>query len=738
MAKNLFLLILGFYLVIMGLESWAITDFFEVQALQNLYRSLNKPKQLELWKEESGDPCAELWTGVHCIGSSIIELKLHGMRLTGNIEFELSDLLSLKKLDLSSNDIQGSIPYSLPPNLTHLNFAENKFNQSFPYSIEQMKHIRHLNLSHNSLSGSLGNVFAGLEHLQELDLSFNSFTGDLPVSIKSLANLTGLFLQNNQFTGSVIFLANLTLTDLNIEDNHFSGVIPEQFQNITNLRFGGNQFVREANYPPWKFPIESMPKEKDSPPPPPPPLPAAAAAVVSANLSAYENHPFEINEAHKQKKMGAVGILLIVGGIILVAGSAALVIVHRKQSSMRRNRSSVGREDSMKSLPSDKLQDYTSVSGTGSPHTSGFSSSPMITPSRLPAVRTRTLILPRTKSFSKSRMASAPRVYTIAELQIATNSFGEEHFIGEGSLGSVYKAHFPDGTVVAVKSIKTVPLSIIEEQQFFDVIKNISRLKHPNIVPLLGYSMEHGQHLLAYEFIKNLTLDDALHCVAYKPLNWGSRLQVALGVARALDYMHSSFVPPIPHSNLKAANILLDEELKPHVCDCGLAILKPLSRNTVKLKASEMAIADGGYIAPDNLQPSSGNSKADVYAFGVLLLEILTGRKPFDNSRPPGEQSLVRWAASRLHDSASLAQMVDQAIKNKIPSKSLSRFADVVSMCIQPEQEFRPQIGEIVESLSRLLNPTAADVAEADFEQSFRSTNSKFFSSSPTQSYYSV
>lgn len=86
-----------------------------------------------------------------------------------------------------------------------------------------------------------------------------------------------------------------------------------------------------------------------------------------------------------------------------------------------------------------------------------------------------------------------------------------------------------------MKNIKTVPLSIIEEQQFFDVIKNISRLKHPNIVPLLGYSMEHGQHLLAYEFIRHLTLDDALHCVAYKPLNWGARLQVALGVARALE-----------------------------------------------------------------------------------------------------------------------------------------------------------------------------------------------------------
>lgn len=86
-----------------------------------------------------------------------------------------------------------------------------------------------------------------------------------------------------------------------------------------------------------------------------------------------------------------------------------------------------------------------------------------------------------------------------------------------------------------MKNIKTVPLSIIEEQQFFDVIRNASRLRHPNIVTLLGYSMEHGQHLLAYEFIRNLSLDEALHSVAYKPLSWGLRLQIALGIARALE-----------------------------------------------------------------------------------------------------------------------------------------------------------------------------------------------------------
>ncbi|GFQ05449.1 protein strubbelig-receptor family 2 [Phtheirospermum japonicum] len=360
----------------------------------------------------------------------------------------------------------------------------------------------------------------------------------------------------------------------------------------------------------------------------------------------------------------------------------------------------------------------------------------MITPSRLPPIRTKTLKVARRKSFTKIKTPIGAKAYTVAELQLATNRFSEDNLIGEGSLGSVYRAEFPDGTILAVKNIKTVPLSIIEEQQFFDVIKYASRLRHPNIVTLVGFCMEHGQHLVVYQYIRSLSLDEALHCVAYTPLSWGLRLRIALGIARALNYIHSSFVPPVAHSNLKAANILLDEDLMPRVCDCGLASLRPLASNS----ASEMAIADSGYIAPEHVQPGNGNTKADVYAFGVLLLELLTGRKPFDNSKPKSEQSLVRWASSRLHDSASLAQMVDPTIIQTISSKSLSRFADIVSTCIQPEQEFRPPMSEIVESLMSLLQrPIAADGTEAEdpFSRSFRSSNSHFFGS-PTISNYSV
>ncbi|XVF07332.1 hypothetical protein REPUB_Repub06bG0129400 [Reevesia pubescens] len=127
-------------------------------------------------------------------------------------------------------------------------------------------------------------------------------------------------------------------------------------------------------------------------------------------------------------------------------------------------------------------------------------------------------------------------------------------------------------------------------------------------------------------------------------------------------YLHSTFSPPVSHCNIKAASILLDEELMPHISDCGLAILRPLTSNVVKIRASEIAIRDTGYIAPEHGQPGSDNTKSDVYAFGVLLLELLTGRRPFDSSRPQNEQSLVNRALFRIHDVESLKQLIDPGI----------------------------------------------------------------------------
>ncbi|KAF3509627.1 hypothetical protein F2Q69_00000276 [Brassica cretica] len=282
-------------------------------------------------------------------------------------------------------------------------------------------------------------------------------------------------------------------------------------------------------------------------------------------------------------------------------------------------------------------------------------------------------------------------------------------------------------------------LSLHEEEKFTELLQTASKLRHPNIVTLLGFCIDNGKHLLVYEYAGHLSLYNAMHDDVYKPLSWGFRLHIAIGVARALDYLHSSFSPPIAHSDLKATNILLDEELTPRIADCGLASLRPLTSNSVKLRqASEIAIQNTGYIAPEHGQPGSSGTKSDTYALGVLLLELLTGRKAFDSSRPQGEQLLVKWASTRLHDKRSLEHMIDQGIVGTFSIRVASHYAFIISLCTQAE-EFRPEVSEIVEALTGLIQKqnkeaasSVADKTEVDpFSKSFYSTRTRF-PSSPT------
>nr|GEZ07753.1 protein STRUBBELIG-receptor family 7-like [Tanacetum cinerariifolium] len=238
--------------------------------------------------------------------------------------------------------------------------------------------------------------------------------------------------------------------------------------------------------------------------------------------------------------------------------------------------------------------------------------------------------------------------YSIADLQIATDSFNADNLIGEGSTG----------------------------HDFIDIVSDVSRLRHPNVVELVGYCSEYGQHLLVYEFLINGSLYDFLHLSDEysKPLIWNSRVKIALGTARALEYLHEVCSPSVVHKNIKSANILLDSELNPHLSDSGLASL---------VSDTDQGLDDNGYSAPEVSMSGQYTIKSDVYGFGVTMLELLTGRKPFDSSRTRAEQSLVRWATPRLHDMDALAKMVDPALKGLYPVKSLSRFADVIALCVQ-------------------------------------------------------
>ncbi|CAG7887268.1 unnamed protein product [Brassica rapa] len=652
-----------------------VTDPSDVQALQVLYSSLNSPSQLTNWKNGGGDPCGESWKGITCEGSAVVSIDISDLGVSGTLGYLLSDLMSLRKLDVSGNSIHDTLPYQLPPNLTSLNLARNNLSGNLPYSISAMGSLSYMNVSGNSLSMSVGDIFAGLKSLSTLDLSHNNFSGDLPSSLSTLSQLSVLYVQNNQLTGTIDVLSGLPLTTLNVANNHFNGSIPKELSSIKTLIYDGNSF---DNAP--ASPQPERPDKKSKP---------------SSGSKKPKNTPdAKENSSESSDKGGLSGGVVtgIVFGSLFVAGIIALVLylcLHKKKRKVGESTTRASHRTSLplSVIPEVQEQRVKTVADLKS------SSSP---PDKVTVDNVM-----KNGSLTRMRSPITASQYTVSSLQVATNSFSQENIIGEGSLGRVYRAEFPNGKVMAVKKIDNAALSLQEEDCFLEAVSNMSRLRHPNIVPLGGYCTEHGQRLLVYEYVGNGNLDDMLHLNDDRSmaLTWNARVKVALGTAKALEYLHEVCLPSIVHRNFKSANILLDEELNPHLSDCGLAALNPNTERQV----STQVVGSFGYSAPEFALSGIYTVKSDVYTFGVVMLELLTGRKPLDSSRTRAEQSLVRWATPQLHDIDALSKMVDPSLNGMYPAKSLSRFADIIALCIQPEPEFRPPMSEVVQQLVRLV-----------------------------------
>ncbi|KAH7683666.1 Non-specific serine/threonine protein kinase protein [Dioscorea alata] len=663
------------------------TNATDAAALNALYSSLNLPPQLTGWTQSGGDPCGQSWKGITCSGSSVTQINLSGLGLNGSMGYMISNLASLIELDLSNNNLgNGSqIPYNLPSTLHRLNLAGNQYTGNIPYSIALMLSLEHLDLAHNQLQGSLADVFQQLTNLSMMDLSFNNFSAELPQSFSSLSSLKSLYLQSNKFSGQIDVLADLPLQDLNVANNNFSGSIPDQLLKINNLQIGGNQFNVTL-----------------TPPPPSNKTPPGRRANPSQS-SGGDSGSSSDSGGEKSSGIGIGGIVGIIVSVLVISFILVFLLIRRKKSEASSKGNRNPEQDQLFTpLPSYEVKEMKQI------QTSSLVSTNVVQPTTPITLKPP----PRQKSFDSDEFSTKAivkntspisikaTVYSVADLQIATESFSIDNLIGEGSSGRVYKAQFIDGKVLAVKKINSSALPNQSSEDFLEVVSNVSRLHHPNLTELVGYCSEHGQHLMVYEFHKNGSLHDFLHISDEykKPLSWNARVKIALGSARALEYLHEVCSPSVVHKNFRSANILLDAELNPHLSDCGLAALIP----DPEYQSVENSTSSG-YNAPEVAMSGQYTLKSDVYSFGVVMLELITGRKPFDSSRPRSEQSLVRWATPQLHDIDALDKMVDPALKGLCPPKSLSRFADVIALCVQPEPEFRPPMSEVVQALLRLV-----------------------------------
>ncbi|AQK94603.1 Protein kinase superfamily protein [Zea mays] len=259
------------------------------------------------------------------------------------------------------------------------------------------------------------------------------------------------------------------------------------------------------------------------------------------------------------------------------------------------------------------------------------------------------------------------RVFTFRELVDATNSFCPENLLGEGGFGRVYKGCIPDTMeVIAVKQLDKDGLQ--GNREFLVEVLMLSLLHHPNLVTLVGYSTDCDQRILVYEYMSLGSLQDHLLDLSPKsqPLSWHTRMKIAVGAARGIEYLHEVANPPVIYRDLKASNILLDASFNAKLSDFGLAKLGPSGDNT---HVSTRVMGTYGYCAPEYAMTGKLTKTSDIYSFGVVLLELITGRRAIDTTKPTREQILVHWAAPFFRDKRKFVKMADPLLDMKFPLK---------------------------------------------------------------------
>ncbi|KAI4376048.1 hypothetical protein MLD38_013846 [Melastoma candidum] len=286
------------------------------------------------------------------------------------------------------------------------------------------------------------------------------------------------------------------------------------------------------------------------------------------------------------------------------------------------------------------------------------------------------------------------RWYALKELEVATGGFSEENIIGEGGYGIVYRGVLEDGSVVAVKNLLNNKGQA--EKEFKVEVEAIGKVRHKNLVGLLGYCAEGAQRMLVYEYVDNGNLEQWLHgdVGSTSPLTWEIRMKIAVGTAKGLAYLHEGLEPKVVHRDVKSSNILLDRKWNPKVSDFGLAKLLGSEATYVTTRV----MGTFGYVSPEYASTGMLNEGSDVYSYGVLLMELITGRSPVDYARPAGEMNLVEWFKGMVANRRA-EDIVDPLMKVPPPPRALKRVVLVCLRCIDLDAYKRPKMGQIIHML---------------------------------------
>ncbi|KAL0907606.1 hypothetical protein M5K25_022025 [Dendrobium thyrsiflorum] len=308
-----------------------------------------------------------------------------------------------------------------------------------------------------------------------------------------------------------------------------------------------------------------------------------------------------------------------------------------------------------------------------------------------------------------SQRSNDLKMFKFEELKVATRNFSRSLMLGEGGFGCVYRGTIKSSVdlhanlEIAVKKLSRVGLQ--GHKEWLTEVNVLGAVEHPNLVNLVGYCAEDDergiQRLLVYEFMQNGSLEYHLSPRVSVPLSWAMRLKIALDAARGLTYLHEGMEIQIIFRDFKPSNILLDEHWNAKLSDFGLARQGPTEGLT---HVSTAVVGTIGYAAPEYIQTGRLTAKSDIWSYGIVLYELITGRRPMDRNRPKCEQKLLEWIKPYATDAKKFHFILDPRIKGNCSVKSAMKLAVVANKCLTKHPKLRPKMSEVLQMVQFIFD----------------------------------
>ncbi|PNX93695.1 LRR receptor-like kinase resistance protein, partial [Trifolium pratense] len=633
---------------------------------------------------------------------NLTKLLLISNDISGFIPPEIGNCSSLIRLRLLDNRISGEIPREIGflNSLSFLDLSENRLSGSVPLEIGKCKELQMLNLSNNSLSGDLHGFLSSLTMLEVLDVSMNNFSGEVPMSIGELTSLLRVILSKNSFSGLIPSTlgkcSGIQLLDLS--SNMFSGSIPRELFQIEALDIALNLSHNALS---GVIPVEISALNKLS-------VLDLSHNMFEGDLTAFSGleNLVSLNISYNKftgylpdnKLFHLLAATDLVGNQGLCPNGHDSCFIENAAMTKMLNRSNSKRSEMIKVAIG--LLSFLSVAMTIFGVVTVF--------------RARKIVRDDNDSEMGGGGDSWPWQFTPFQkvnfcVEQILKCLVESNVIGKGCSGIVYRAEMENGDVIAVKRLWPTTTAARSTARYdhsqsdklavnggVPEVKTLGSIRHKNIVRFLGCCWNRNTRLLMYDYMPNGSLGSLLHEGNDNCLDWHIRFKIILGSAQGLAYLHHDCAPPIVHRDIKANNILIGLEFEPYIADFGLA--KLVDDGDFARSSSTLA-GSYGYIAPEYGYMMKITEKSDVYSYGIVVLEVLTGKQPIDPTIPDGLH-IVDWVRQKRGG----VEVLDENLRARPESEieEMLQTLGVALLCVTSSPDDRPTMKDVVAMMKEI------------------------------------